>query len=93
MCAVYILNLEIIKWNLNINDLVKFILVRDKSFAEDSKQIYSNKIDTSDFHGTVSFDPIKMSQQTYTKMFIKRPTKVGNYLILSSYLEELLNLK
>ena len=34
--------------------------------------IYSNKKDTSDFHGTVSFDPIKMSQ--YTKMFIKRPT-------------------
>ena len=25
--------------------------------------IYSNKKDTSDFHGTVSFDPIKMSQQ------------------------------
>ena len=24
--------------------------------------IYSNKKDTSDFHGTVSFDPIKMSQ-------------------------------
>ena len=25
--------------------------------------VYSNKKDTSDFHGTVSFDPIKMSQQ------------------------------
>ena len=25
--------------------------------------IYSNKKDTSDFHGTVSFDPIEMSQQ------------------------------
>ena len=25
--------------------------------------IYSNKKDTPDFHGTVSFDPIKMSQQ------------------------------
>ena len=25
--------------------------------------IYSNKKDTSDFHSTVSFDPIKMSQQ------------------------------
>ena len=25
--------------------------------------IYSNKKDTSDFHCTVSFDPIKMSQQ------------------------------
>ena len=28
--------------------------------------IYSNKKDTSDFHGTVSFDPIKMSQQKYS---------------------------
>ena len=25
--------------------------------------IYSNKKETSDFHGTVSFDPVKMSQQ------------------------------
>ena len=25
--------------------------------------VYSSKKDTSDFHGTVSFDPIKMSQQ------------------------------
>ena len=25
--------------------------------------IYSNKKDTSDFHGTVFIDPIKMSQQ------------------------------
>ena len=26
-------------------------------------KLYSNKKDTSDFHGTVSFDPIKMSEQ------------------------------
>ena len=26
-------------------------------------QIYSNKKETSDFHGTVSFNPVKMSQQ------------------------------
>ena len=25
--------------------------------------VYSNKKETSDFHGTVSFDPVKMSQQ------------------------------
>ena len=25
--------------------------------------IYSNKKETSDFHGTVSFDPVKMLQQ------------------------------
>ena len=27
------------------------------------RHIYSNKKETSDFHGTVSFDPVKMSQQ------------------------------
>ena len=55
--------------------------------------IYSNKKDKSDFHGTVSFDPVKMLQQNKNKMFIKRPThKHGNYSILSSDLEELLNL-
>ena len=26
-------------------------------------EIYSNKKETSDFHGTVPFDPVKMSQQ------------------------------
>ena len=25
--------------------------------------LYSNKKETSDFHGTVSFNPVKMSQQ------------------------------
>ena len=25
--------------------------------------VYSNKKETSDFHGTVSFDPVKMLQQ------------------------------
>ena len=29
----------------------------------DYDDIYSNKKETSDFHGTVSFDPVKMSQQ------------------------------
>ena len=28
-----------------------------------NKEIYSNKKETSNFHGTVSFDPVKMSQQ------------------------------
>ena len=36
------------------------LFVYNKKMKED---IYSNKKDTSDFHGTVSFDPIKMSQQ------------------------------
>ena len=56
--------------------------------------IYSNKKDTSDFHGTVSFDPIKMYQQKNIPKCLSnvRHTKFGNYLILSSYLEELLNL-
>ena len=26
-------------------------------------KIYSNKKETSDFHGTVSYDPVKISQQ------------------------------
>ena len=42
--------------------------------------IYSNKKDTSDFHGTVSFDPIKMSQKKLTKMYIKSPTHKSWYL-------------
>ena len=27
------------------------------------QNLYSNKKETSDFHGTVSFDPVKMLQQ------------------------------
>ena len=38
--------------------------------------IYSNKKYTSDFHGTVSFGPIKMSQ----RKFIKRSTNKSWYL-------------
>ena len=50
--------------------------------------IYSNKKETSDFHGTVSFDPVKIMQQKKLKMLIKRPThKNGNYFILSYYFE------
>ena len=49
--------------------------------------IYSNKKETSDFHGTVSFDRVKISQQNKTKMFTNaRHTKIDNHLILSSYL-------
>ena len=33
------------------------------AFVYSYKNIYSNKKETSDFHGTVSFDPVKMSQQ------------------------------
>ena len=32
---------------------------------------YSNKKITSYFHGTVSINPVKISQQNNTKMFIK----------------------
>ena len=36
----------------------------------------------SDFHGTVSFDPIKMSQQKKTECLSNvQHTKVGNYLM------------
>ena len=55
---------------------------------------HSNKKETSDFHGTVSFDPVKgvvtkIKQKCLSNV---RHTKNGNYLILSSDLEELLNL-
>ena len=39
-----------------------------------NSKLYSNKKETSNFHGTVPFDPVKMLQQIKTKMFIKRPT-------------------
>ena len=39
-----------------------------------SRHIYSNKTETSDFHGTVSFDLDKMFNKNKTKMFIKRRT-------------------
>ena len=31
--------------------------------SDDGEELYSNKKETSDFHGTVCFDPGKMSQQ------------------------------
>ena len=40
--------------------------------------ICSNKKDTSNFHGTVSFDPIKMSQKK-KRLSNVRHTKVGNH--------------
>ena len=49
--------------------------------------IYSNKKDTSYFHGTVSFDPIKMSQQNmYQNVYQKSDTQklviIWFYLII-----------
>ena len=38
-----------------------------KTFQVQSFQTYSNKIETPDFNGTVSFDPVKMSQQKYNQ--------------------------
>ena len=38
------------------------------SFCKKNKlEIYSNKKETFDFHGTVSFDPAKMLQQKYNQ--------------------------
>ena len=56
--------------------------------------IYSNKKETPDFHGTVSFDPVTMLQQKLNQKCLLnvRHNKNGNYLILSSDLKELLNL-
>ena len=53
--------------------------------------IGSNKKETSDFHGTVSFDPVatKIKPKCLSNV---RHTNNGNYLILSSDFKELLNL-
>ena len=46
--------------------------------------IYSNKKDTSVFHGTVYFDPIKMSQQKiYQNVYQTSDTQ--NFVTLSFY--------
>ena len=57
--------------------------------------IYSNKKDTSNFCGTISFDPVKMSQQNINQNVDQTPNtqKLVISWFLSSYLEELLNLK
>ena len=44
---------------VEVYNVMKPLLIQITYFA----YLYSNKKDTSDFHGTVSFDPIKMSQQ------------------------------
>ena len=36
-------------------------------FSHVEANIYSNKKDTSDFHGTVYFDPVKMLQQNISQ--------------------------
>ena len=50
-------------------------------------KVYSNKKVTSNFHGTVSINPVKMSQQKKKPKCLSNVghTKIGNYLILSSY--------
>ena len=58
-------------------------------------KLYSNKNITSDFHGIVSFDPIKMSQQKIGQN-VYQTSDTQNLVIIcffSSYREELLNLK
>ena len=67
---------------------------KKKKKKERKKKIYSNKKETSDFHGTVSFDP---AEDVATKIKPKclsnvGHTKIGNYLLLSFNLEGLVNL-
>ena len=59
-----------------------------------STLIYSNKKETSDFHGTVSSDLIKMFTTKIKPKCLSNVghTKIGNYLILSPNLKGLLNL-
>ena len=39
------------------------LLLKHKTVLLSTHNIYSNKKETSDFHGTVYFDPVKMLQQ------------------------------
>ena len=55
--------------------------------------IYSNKKVTSDFYGTLSINPVKMSHKNKPKCFSNvGHIKIGNYFILSSNHEGLLSL-
>ena len=65
---------------------------KSQRFTKDSV-IYSNKKETSDFHGTVSSIQLRCCNINKPKCLSNvRHTKNGNYLILSSDLKELLNL-
>ena len=49
--------------NSGLSILLHSVISLPDATSYDNVYLYSNKKDTSDFHGTVSFDPIKMSQQ------------------------------
>ena len=89
-CPPYLLNNAEIHYYLYLSIAVQ-IRVRNRQiiFSFLNQNVFSNKKDTSDFHGTVSFDQIKMSQQKKIPNCLSnvRHTKDGNYLILSSYQE------
>ena len=44
--------------------------------------IYSNKKETSDFHGTVSFDPVKMLQQKKTNKNVYQTSDAQKIVII-----------
>ena len=77
-----------LSYNYDIK-IVSFILLQNQKHV-----LYSNKKETSDFHGTVSFDPVKMSQQKLNQNVYQTSDTQKLVIILfsSSYLEELLNL-
>ena len=49
--------------------------------------------ETSDFHGSVSFQSVKMSQQKLNQNVYQTSDTHKMVIILSSYLEEVFNLK
>ena len=59
------------------------IFTMKKFISKNCKNIYSNKKETSDFHGTVSFDTVKMAQQKIKPKCLSNVghTKIGNYFI------------
>ena len=88
------LNLEYLAQNVFRHVGLKLGLRMDFFYPPFLGLIYSNKKETSDFHGTVSFNLVKMFTAKIKPKCLSNVghTKIGNYLILSSYLEGLLNL-
>ena len=53
-----------------------------ESYRMDVLLIYSNKKETSNFHGTVSLDPVKMSQQKNKPNCLSNVTNTQNLVII-----------
>ena len=50
-------------YGVYISQRIRFARACSNADDFNNRHLYSNKKETSDFHGTVSFDPVKMLQQ------------------------------